>query len=69
MCNSSSDIKEYTYNFFSGWGTKGEIDISSTIEYYVKSYQIKTTVIKCTKSATNGLKFNQSQKDMLVQPT
>ena len=46
--------------------TKAEIDIGNIIEYDVKSYRVKTTIVKCTKVRQKGLKFNRSQKDMLV---
>ena len=45
------------------------MDIGNTIEYDVKSYQVKYTILKCTKVHIKGLKFNSSQKKMLVWPT
>ena len=41
----------------------------NTIEYEVKSYQVKTTIVKCTKVRIKGLKFNRSQIETLVWPT
>ena len=49
-----------------GWKTRAEIDIGNTIEYDVKSYQIKTTTVKCTKERQKVLNLNHSQKEMLV---
>ena len=51
------------------WKTRVEIGIDNTIEYDVKSYQVKTSITKCTKVLIKGLKFNISQKKMLVFPT
>ena len=48
---------------------QSEIDIGNTIWYDVKSYQFKTTLVKYTRVRIKGLKFNSSQKDMLVWPT
>ena len=31
------------------WNTWSEIYMGNTIEYDVKSYEIKTTIVKCTK--------------------
>ena len=36
--------------------------MGNTIEYDVKSYQVKTTILKFTKVQLIGLKLNQSQK-------
>ena len=46
--------------------TQAEIYIGNTIEYDVKSYQVKTTIVKCTNVRLKGLKFNRSQKETLV---
>ena len=51
------------------WKTQSKIDMGNTIEYDVKSYQVKTTIVKCTKVKPIGFKFNRSQKNMLVWPT
>ena len=52
-----------------GWKTGAEIDIVNTIEYDVKSYQVKATIVKYIKVLLRGLKFNCSHKYMLVYPT
>ena len=43
--------------------------MDNNIEYYVKSNQVKTTIVKCTKVRKKGLKLNLSQKEMLVYTT
>ena len=40
--------------------------MGNIIEYDVKSYQVKTTIVKFTKLQQKGLKLNRSQKEMLV---
>ena len=45
---------------------RAEIDIVNTIEYGVKSYQVKTTIVKCTKVLQRVFKLNHSHKEMLV---
>ena len=40
-----------------------------TIEYDVKSYQVKTAIVKCTKIKLRVLKFKRSHKDMLLYPS
>ena len=49
--------------------TRAEIYIGNTIEYDVESYQVKMTIVKCTKLQIKGLDFNCSQKEILVFPT
>ena len=44
------------------------MDIGNTIGYGVKSYQVKTTIVKYIKVLIKVLKFNHSQKKMLVWP-
>ena len=41
---------------------QAKIGIGNTIEYDVKSYQVKITILKCTKVCIKVLKFNRSQK-------
>ena len=48
------------------WNTRAEIYIGNTIEYDVKSCQAKMNIVKFTKVRLKGLKFNFSQKEMLV---
>ena len=48
---------------------QAEIYIGNTIEYDVKSYQLKTTIVTWTKVNIKGLNFNRSPKDLLVFPT
>ena len=43
--------------------------IGNTLEYDLKSYQVKTTIVKYTKVRMKILSFNCSQKDILVLPT
>ena len=40
--------------------------IGNTIEYDVKSCQVKNTMVKYTKVRIKVLKFNSSQKKMLI---
>ena len=49
--------------------TRAEIYIGNTIKYDVKSHQVKTKIVKYTKVHIKLLKFNRSQKEMLVSPT
>ena len=48
------------------WKTRAEIYIGDTIEYDLKSNQLKMTIVKCTKLRIKLLRFNPSQKNMLV---
>ena len=45
------------------------IDICNTIEYDIKSYRFKMTIVKCTKVRLKLLKLKNLHKDMLVYPT
>ena len=38
-----------THKKLPGWKTRAEIDVGNTIEYDVKYFQVKTTIVKCTK--------------------
>ena len=51
------------------WNTRVEIYIGNTLEYDVKSFQFKTTIVKYTKVGIKVLKFNLSQKDIMVWRT
>ena len=53
---------------FKVWKYREEIDVVNTIEYDGKSYRVKITMVKCTKVWLKVLKFNRSQKYMLVYP-
>ena len=44
------------------WKTREAFYIGNTIVYDVKSYQVKTTILKCTNVRIKGLKFNWSYK-------
>ena len=44
--------------------TRAEIDKFNTMEYDVKLYQVKTSVVKCTKVRIKVLKFKRSYKNM-----
>ena len=48
-CNLSSDINNKPKNKYKLWKTQAEMDIGDTIDYAVKSYQVKTTIVKCTR--------------------
>ena len=50
------------------WKIWAEIYMGNTIEYDVKSCQIKTDIVKFTKVCIKVLNFNRSQKEMLVWP-
>ena len=43
--------------------------MGNTIEYDVKSHQVKTALVNCTKVGIKGFKFDTSQKEVLVWPT
>ena len=49
--------------------TQSEIDICNTTEYDVRSYQVKSTIVKWTKVRPKGFKFNRSQKETLIYLT
>ena len=51
------------------WNTRAEIYIGNNVDYYVKSYQVKTTIVKFTKARIKWLEFNRSQKEALESPT
>ena len=68
MCNFSSDVYN-THKKIQGRKTRAEIDIGNTIEYDVKSYQVKMTIIRCKNVRQKGLKLNPSQKKMLIYST
>ena len=42
------------------WKTRSEVYIGNTIEYDVKSYQVKKTIVKYAEVCMKSLKFNQS---------
>ena len=65
MCDLSSNANN-TPKKLQGWNNRSGTDIGNTIEYDVKSYQVKTNLLQCTKVWLNGLDFNGSQKEMLV---
>ena len=44
------------------WNACAENYMGDTIEYDLKWYQFKTTIVKCTKVHIKVLKFNLSQK-------
>ena len=44
------------------------MDTDNNIEYNVKSCQVKMAIVKWKNVRLKGLKFNHSQKEMLVQP-
>ena len=48
------------------WNTWAEIYIGDTIEYDVKSCQVKMAIVKCTKVRIRVLKFNLSYKETLM---
>ena len=54
---------------FKVWKIQAYVYISNTIVYDVKSYQVKTTIVKWTKLRLKGLYFNFSKKEILVSPT
>ena len=65
MCNLTSHI-DITPKNLKVWKTQTNIYMANTIEYEVKSYQVKITTVKCTKLRIKGLEFNRSKKEMLV---
>ena len=66
MCNLISDVNNTPKKILQGQNIWAEIDIGNTKEYGVISYQVKMTIVKFTNVQMKGLKFNCSQKDMLV---
>ena len=47
-----------------GWNTQVEIDVGNTIEYDVKLYQDKMTILKCTKVQIKGLNIFTSYRNI-----
>ena len=68
MWDLSSDVNN-TPKILKVSKTRATIYIGNTIEYDMKSYQFKRTIVKYTKVLLKGLKFDHSQKEMLVSPT
>ena len=52
-----------------GQKNRTEIDAGNIIEYDVKSLQVKTAIVKCTKVPQKVLKLNRSQKEIFVYST
>ena len=48
--------------------TRTEIYIGNTIEYDVKSYQVKTAIVRYTKVRIKVFKLNISQKEIFLLP-
>ena len=46
------------------WKTRAEIDIGNTIENDVKSYQVKTTIVKFTKVLIKAVKLTDHIKNI-----
>ena len=44
------------------WKTRAEIYLGNTVDYDVKSYQLKMTIVKRANVKLKGLRFNRSQK-------
>ena len=68
MCNLISDVNNTSKTNAQSVKTRAEIDICNTIEYDVKLYQVKITIVKYTEVRLKGLNFNLSHKEMLVWP-
>ena len=66
MWNLGSAINNTTKKILQSQKIRAEIDINNAIEYDVKSYQVKVTVVKFTKVQLKGLKLNLPQKEMLA---
>ena len=45
-----------------GWKTPAEIDVGNTIEYDMKAYQAKTTILKYEKVKLKESNINHPQK-------
>ena len=69
MCNLISDVNNKPKINAQVWKTQSEIYIGNTIEYDVKSYQFKRTILKCTEVQLKVLQFKHSQKNMMEYPT
>ena len=65
MYDLSSDVNN-TPGKIPGWKPRAKIDVGNTIEYDMKSYQVKMAIVKCIKVWLKGLKLNGPQKYMLV---
>ena len=65
MCNLSSDINNTPKTIFKVWRTQAEIDIGNHI-LLCEIITIKNEYSEMYIGTTKGLKFNCSQKDMLV---
>ena len=59
MWNLSSDVNNTPKKILQVQKTQSEIDMGNTIEYDMKSYQVKTTIIKCKKVRQKGLNLNR----------
>ena len=68
MCDLSCDVNNRPKKILKLWNTLTEIYMGNTIEYDVKSYQVKTIIVKCTKVYIKILKFNYSHKKTLGWP-
>ena len=60
MCDFSINVNNTPKKKAKNVRTRSEIYIGNIIEYDVKSYQVKTTIVKCTKVRLKVLKFNCS---------
>ena len=57
MCNLISDVNNNLKQILQGQNTQAEMDIGNTIEYDVKSYQVKMTIVNCTEVRQKNLKL------------
>ena len=62
MCDLSSDVNNTPKKIPQGWKIQVEIYIGNTIKYDVKSYQVKTFIVKCTELRLKVFKLDRLQK-------
>ena len=55
MYELGSDVKQYTQQILRSQNTKAYIETGNTIDYDIKSYQVKNTRVKSTEVQLKGL--------------
>ena len=62
MCGLSSDVNNTLKTNTPRLKTRAEIDVGNSIEYDVKSCQVKRSIVKFTRVQLKELKLNRPQK-------
>ena len=58
MCDLISDVNNTAKTNAQSGKPRAEIDMGNTVKCEVKSYQVNTTIVKCTKVRLKGFEFN-----------